>query len=610
MGNSPEQGRIHVGRVNCTAPLRRLVCTADTPQITDKGDTSMQEQEIGLKDMLLTVLRRWRKLMAIAVIVALLTGLGAVVVRFRKMHDDEQVIQWQAEYDASYGAYWAAINDYDRQIAENGRMVNAVQVQIDALDLLEANLQDDILDTESMIQRNKAKVRDYEASIESLELRKEELGFFLRDLVEQNENSLYMTLDPYHIAATQIYLRVDTGYQVIPSATYQDPDRTQEVLQTYQMLVTNTEFLTKMIETMQLDTGVRYLNELIRVDAYNENSLRVQVIGETEAWTEQAAGYICSCLLQNAPAVSETVTDHTMQEYSRQTYSYIDLGVYSEQQSRITQVSNYESSIRAVDAQILDTNTAIRNLLTDNRNLTSEIERIKDEIRAIPDTEEGYRSEIAAYEDAKYVLLSEQLELKAKPEPQYEGYTSLSLLTGFVKLAIVGVVVSAILVAIMMVLISLMCGRIESAEQLAALLSVSFLGLWPSPGKKPFPAIDRWVDSLEGIRSRHGSDENAMELVLSNVEAASAAGQRLLVCGGAAQAEIARIADALQSRLGGQELLRGGDVTLDPNTVRGLNECDAVILVEQRGKSEAGRAAALVRRAQEGNKPVLGFVIL
>ena len=91
----------------------------------------MQEREISIKDMLFCALRKWRKIVIIGIIVAILMGSFVAATRAIDMKDPKKIEMWQNEYDVAYGSYWAAINNVDRLIAENERLASQVELEIE-----------------------------------------------------------------------------------------------------------------------------------------------------------------------------------------------------------------------------------------------------------------------------------------------------------------------------------------------------------------------------------------------------------------------------------------------------------------------------------------------
>ena len=506
----------------------------------------MQETEINLIDMLFGMLRKWRKIIVFAIICAIAAGAVAAVGRVIEMNDEETVERWQAEYEVAYGTYWAEINDYDRQINENERLVAQAEAAILELDRAAEDYQDDIEDLQAKIAYYEALIVDYQANIARLGREKDKLNYYLAYRVEQNENSFLMQIDPYDVKTYESYLRVDSGYEILPGNTYQNIDRTPELLQTYRLLVSNTAFYEQMIAELKLATEVRFLTEVISVSVYNTNSLRVRVISDSESWSKTVGEYISEAIFANYDNVVQTVSKHTLAGYNTTSYSVVDLDLYAQQQAHFEEAISYENSIREIDTSILNTEADIREMTTEIRDFNTEIDDLYVAIDTIPLEMKAYEDEIASYEDAAYALRAEQLKLMEKPEPQHEGYTAFSVFTGFVKFAIIGGVVGAVVAALYFMVIGMMMGKVLSSAQLCAAVGVGYFGAWPKKDKKRFALVDRWIDRLAGVIAKDTTPESAMDLVRSNVAIACDGHSQILLCGGASAETIAAVASALK----------------------------------------------------------------
>ena len=128
----------------------------------------MNETEINLKDLLFTILRRWRCIINVAIILAVALAVFNTVTAIIDMNDEEVVAKWQEEYDAAYGAYWAVINDLERQISDNERLAAQERLTIERLERQEAEYISQIEDTTERIAYYNSVVEDYLANIEVL----------------------------------------------------------------------------------------------------------------------------------------------------------------------------------------------------------------------------------------------------------------------------------------------------------------------------------------------------------------------------------------------------------------------------------------------------------
>ena len=570
----------------------------------------MQEREISISDMLFCALRKWRKAIVFAIVCAILAGAVVAVMRVIDINDPEKVEKWQTEYEVKYGAYWAEINEFDRQIQANERLVAHTQSNIERLNRQKIEYEAQLEDLKAQLPLYEDRITSYEKSIASLEHELETLKYYLNYIEERNDKSLIMAINSYDVKVYEIYLRVDSGYEILPGNTYQDIDPTPELLQTYSLLVSNNEFFEKMISDLKLNTEVRYLTELISIGGYGVNSLRVRVISDQADWAKKVAEYISNAIEKAKGDVEKSIAEHDLQKYNTNEYSLVDTGVYSIQQNYKQEVLNYEASIRGVNTSILNTDASIRSVNAEIRALNQQIDELNLTLSDMPLELKALEDAIAGYNDANFGFRTEQLELLEEPEPKYEGYTTISVFTGFIKFAIIGGAVSAILAFAYFAIVGIMKGKALSSKSVSEVVNVEFFGFWPKTSKKKaFDFIDKWIDTVSGCVVKGMSPEVATELVLSNATVACAESKKVMLCGGADKAVIAEVAEAMKKQLTGVEVISGGTISVDPVVVRGVAECDAIILVEQLDKSGLDEAVKLKERAQAMNKPVLGVVV-
>jgi len=569
----------------------------------------MQEKEISLKDMLFSAFRKWRRIIAFAIICAVLAGSYTAVTRAIDMNDAEKIEMWQTEYEIAKGSYWAAINDLDRQIDENERLASQAKLAIERLDIKKTEYEAKIEDLEAKIVYYEALIEDYKANIEELELEKEKLEYYLEYRREQNENSILMAIDPYNVNVYEVYLRVDSGYEILPGNTFQNQDPTPEIIQTYCLLVNNTEFYGKMITDLKLDTEVRYLTEVISIGSYNANSIRIRVISDDKDWSKKVGEYMAEAIKDSQSHVIASIADHDLMEYNANSYTVVDLNTYSKQYAFIQEEINYEASIRSVDMSMLRTEEDIREINTEIRYCNQLIEETQIAISELPLEKKSLDDEISGYHDANYKLKTERLELAKEPEPEYHGYTVVSVITGFIKLAIVGGVVGAFIAAVYYAIMSMVRWRVVSSEQVCGALNTKFFGYWPASYGRKLAFVDKWIARMSGREAKDITPETATKLVLSNVSVECEGLSSIMLCGGASKDAIEEVACAIAEQLPNVKVVSGTTIDKDPDVVRGVAECDAVILMEELDSSATSAAVQMKSQLQSMNKTLLGVIL-
>ena len=155
--------------------------------MNDTQSYSQQEfVEINLKDLLLSVLLHWKKILAVALIMAILASILVGVKDFIALSDKDASAAKSDEYNR-------LVEDYERSSAQ---------------------LQKKIEDTE-------------------LELVRQE---------KYRETALMLLIDPYDVYTEKFSYFVDTNYEIVPSQYYQNPDYTATIASAYVSEIEGMDF--------------------------------------------------------------------------------------------------------------------------------------------------------------------------------------------------------------------------------------------------------------------------------------------------------------------------------------------------------------------------------
>lgn len=205
---------------------------------------------LDLKAMLFYVLRQWKSIVIIAVIVALLMG-GMMAFKEYKTGVN---VDMTADY-------WVKYQQYQDQLALYRDKVDLTQSKIDAL-------------------------QDYiEHSV----------------LMKTDHRNLYIAKATYYI---------DSGYQILPENTFQTPDRTGTLTWYYQNYLTDYS----IYEEMGLEVGLdaKYLMELVDVKTIDGETLTISVSHPYEYSAKNIMGILKSKLQEVHSYLEESVCKHEL----------------------------------------------------------------------------------------------------------------------------------------------------------------------------------------------------------------------------------------------------------------------------------------------------------
>lgn len=196
-------------------------------------------------------------------------------------------------------------------------------------------------------------------------------------------------------------------------------------------------------------------------------------------------------------------------------------------------------------------------------------------------------------------------EYESLKVPQLEPITTRISIKGIVKFAIFGFVIGAVLSVLLYAVPFILRNAVASPDDMARRYNAATLGMF-TDGRKA-NRIDRSIASHRGLVDLPA--EKAAALSAANIRQVAGDNRKILLAGDVKKESIAELSRHLSPQLEGFELLCGGNICEDPDSVCALSACDALILVEELGVS---RHDTIVREADKAfrlGKPVLGFIL-
>ena len=215
--------------------------------------TNNNEQIIYLKDLFFSVLYSWKKILILAVVLAMVLG------------------------------GWKGLSSYRSAKAAEGSDPSVYAEKLEA----------------------------YEEEKAALESKLESIQNNIDHLTTYIEKSAFMQIDPYAFYEVSVSLFADTGYQVNPGLAYQTPDRTLAVLNGYATMITGDTFMRAVAK--ELDIEATYLPELFSTTILeNKNTLQVSVKFPTSEGAHAVLEMIKKQLAENQASIADSIAAHTL----------------------------------------------------------------------------------------------------------------------------------------------------------------------------------------------------------------------------------------------------------------------------------------------------------
>lgn len=247
-----------------------------------------EEQMIYMKDLIFAALRRYRAVLAVALILALALG---------GMQVFSGLSAKQAPVDSTVMETLQAQYEMDKADAE--RLVETAQNNLDSY-------------------------KDYHA------------------------NALLMQINPYGHYEARLSLYIQTDYQIRPELVYQDPDRTSAVLSAYEVVLRGDAVLKAM--STALNTEAKYISEVFTVRKTDQNgTLQLVVKLPTEDAAKALLPVLAEQADAAQDLVEKTVETHTVTVVESSVVAMVDASVAELQQKNKDRVSVLEKAL--TDAQ-------------------------------------------------------------------------------------------------------------------------------------------------------------------------------------------------------------------------------------------------------------------
>jgi hypothetical protein len=243
--------------------------------------------EMSLKEVVVRILSRWRKIIIGALILASLFG-GFKLVNKLIIYSNES---WQD-------------NNYENELSTY-------------------NENKKIIDEE---------IKKLKANIDSQN--------------EYLENSIFMQIDHYNEQIGSLSYYIDTNYQINPKLSYQNMDNTDTVIKAYLALLQNGDLYNYIIDRVSYDVEARYLKEIFSIwDDGDSNMIYIQVIHKDKESVDEILQLVQDYLSQKKENISQTVGAHSINLVNFSIQQYVDFALYATQNDNKKLIKDYESKI-------------------------------------------------------------------------------------------------------------------------------------------------------------------------------------------------------------------------------------------------------------------------
>ncbi|ETP71075.1 hypothetical protein UYO_2975, partial [Lachnospiraceae bacterium JC7] len=135
----------------------------------------------------------------------------------------------------------------------------------------------------------------------------------LDDKINENysyrEKSVLMNLDPNNYFTANSMCVISTDYQIMPGESYQNYDKTDDVIQTYVNYLKSGECLNYVQSKLTDELSLRYLKELINV-SQGAHVINIEVVGNSTRMVTEILAALNDAVMLHKAQVDEKVYAH------------------------------------------------------------------------------------------------------------------------------------------------------------------------------------------------------------------------------------------------------------------------------------------------------------
>ena len=477
------------------------------------------EREIALQDLYWKIILDWRQLLIFLVIFSILVPVS-------------QYFMNQRTYNAAYA-------DYQKQMSA---IQSGEQDSVNEADFT----------TEELQQINDAKS--------------------LQNVLDRSrlymQNSIYMNMNAYKENVLIMEYYVDSDY-TFNYTEDNSADYTNALVSAYENYATNSNLAQQMIDKLSLSDEIRYVEELITVDAdLSGKSFSVEVAYPDDTMLSDIAEVVKDSLDAQTPVFSNNIGSHSLKLLSEEITVRTDDKLINAQQNYQTMVNNYRNQLKALK-------TGMSN---------AQLEVLGD---AVIDVEESEEDSAAAVTPV---------------EPVKPGFSIKYLVLGFA----LGIILSAMLSVCQV----LFAGRLQNTSEMFDVYGMRMFGSDQTTSKKT--GVDAFLLKLKNRNRKQMTEAQQLEMIASNIELVCKNDglQQIYLTGSEWEKLDSQLCDKITEALSkaGIKVLGGGNVCYDMKSMRSANEIHNVVLIEQVDVSAYREIEQEIRLLGEQGVKVLGCV--
>lgn len=395
---------------------------------------------------------------------------------------------------------------------------------------------------------------------------------------EYNENSIRMNLDPNAVPSIILTYYVNSNYEVTyPVIEKNDP--TMDIITSYSKLLRENDMYNAIRDELGWEIDSAYLAEIVTPASEGNSLLNITILGESQEFCEQLAGYVKKKIELFTPEVQDVYGEFdivlTNEMYGEQVYT----SLLTEQQTRLTGINNLRIYLNNIGTNLNEEQKEYFYALLDGIVVQDE----KD-------------------------IEGDNVETSAMVIPNVEVIN--------IKISLLGCVLGILIVCIYGFAAYLVSPVLHTSEEIRINYEISVLGEFEIQESKQtlFRKVDEFIISFFDKHVPNLTEEDQYEIICLNIYGAlKNAGMKRIFIGGSYNDErIEHVKLNLQNMLKKniEDVQIGKSMLSDIDSLRKFTNADAVILLETKEKSRFSDIEKEMELCKTTNVAVVGMIVL
>lgn len=523
-----------------------------------------EEMEIDLKDLLYTILKKWRMILVYCIIFTIITNIASIGLSALDIRKSKKELSKQAE-----------------ELLE-----------------LRGELTDREIEEVSEVYDNYKRLRDSAELIE-----------------EYNNNSVIMQIEPNKVPTVKLRYNIDTHYKV-EYPVISEKDYTGELMSEYRSILNSDSVVSEIAVALSNDAKPEYVRELVETSSESSSIMQISVIAPEKQQCEQMAEVIKNIVENKKSEIGNKYGDYDLNIVDEAYTEEVRTDILENQQSRYSKGDAIRNSLASLGSKLSPDQSAYYKALIEYETAKEQKQVIASKKRELlgadsktAEGEKAYTSEIAEENDLSYAedMLSE--------EAIYED-ASISFIS--IKFMVIGFVLGGIIACGVICCGYLFVPVLRTADTMSNVFSVSLIdNVWiKDEKKKAFSFIDDFIDRLFYGKALKIDVENKIKLVIdkTNIFAHKNGYNRIHLTG--ASDEELEIIKKISAEIKPGDANNKGTVTFgglvseDRDSLISMSNSDAVVLIEGVNGSRIDDIVKEIEIINKAKVNILGSVVI